>query len=146
MGWIYIKMGSGGGFIALIVLSLAGVAGAQSAPKATPAEVSAAVGLSGGIPADATYQANWESLGKNDVPKWMAEARFGIMMHWGLYSSTSTHNEWDLKYIYGANAGIADQFTANFGPRDKFGYLDVLDPTMGPNEIGAAAYKAAGEL
>jgi alpha-L-fucosidase len=128
----------------LVVLSLAGIAHAQSAPKATPAQVQAAVALSSGIPTNATYQPNWDSLAKNGVPKWMEEARFGIMMHWGLYSSTSTHNEWDLKYIYGANAGIAQQFTTNFGPRDKFGYLDVLDPTMGPNETGAAAYKAAG--
>ncbi len=65
-------------------------------------------------------------------------------MHWGLYSSTATHNEWDEKYIYGANSGIQDQFTTNFGPRDSFGYLDVLDPAKGPNATGAAAYTAAG--
>src|SRR5450755_1544355 len=116
MGWRRVKIEGAGRLAALVVLSLAGVAHAQSAPKATPAEVSAAVALSPAIPTSATYQPNWESLAKNNVPKWIAEARFGIMMHWGLYSSTSTHNEWDLKYIYGANAGIAKQFTTNFGP------------------------------
>jgi len=144
MGWRRVRIGSARWLAAVVVLSLGGVAQAQNWPKPTPAEVSAAVALSGAIPTDANYQPNWESLSKNGVPKWIAEARFGIMMHWGLYSSTSTHNEWDLKYIYGANPGIARQFTTNFGPRDKFGYLDVLDPTMGPNETGLAAYKAAG--
>jgi len=117
---------------------------AQNAPNATDQEVSAAVGLSAPIPANAVYQPNWSSLSENSVPQWLSDAKFGIMMHWGLYSSTATHNEWDLKYISGANSSISDQFTTNFGPRNTFGYLDVLDPTKGPNATGAAAYTAAG--
>ncbi len=119
-------------------------AGAQGSPNATDQEVASAVALSAPIPAGAAYQANWNSLQQNSVPKWLSDAKFGIMMHWGLYASTATHNEWDEKYIYGANSGISDQFTTNFGPRNTFGYLDVLDPTKGPNATGAAAYSAAG--
>ncbi len=119
-------------------------AAAQAAPNATADEVTAATNLSAAIPANAVYQPNWTSLQQNSVPQWLSDAKFGIMMHWGLYSSTATHNEWDEKYINGANSGISDQFTTNFGPRNTFGYLDVLDPTKGPNATGAAAYNAAG--
>ncbi len=65
------------------------------------------------------------------------------MMHWGIYSAPAKHNEWDLKYMYGANAGIATWFTQNFGPRDKFGYLDFLDPESKalPGTPAAAYYK-----
>jgi alpha-L-fucosidase len=131
--------------LALTVATAAPVTLAQSAPKATEEEVDAAVRLTTpAIPADATFQPNWDSLKRNGVPQWLADAKFGIMMHWGLYSSTSTHNEWDEKYIYGSNAAIARQFSKNFGPLDQFGYLDVLDPQKGPNATGAAAYAAAG--
>jgi len=130
--------------LAMAMAIAAPMALAQSAPKATAAEVEAAMSLTPPIPADAPFQPTWDSLKKNGVPQWLADAKFGIMMHWGLYSSTSTHNEWDLKNIYGSNVGIARQFTNNFGPRDQFGYLDVLDPKKGPNSTGAAAYKSAG--
>ena len=126
------------------VIFLPRVSVAQNAPNATDAEVTAAIALSAPIPTDAVYQPNWNSLQQNDVPQWLSDAKFGIMMHWGLYSSTATHNEWDEKYIYGANSSISNQFTTNFGTRDTFGYLDVLNPNLGPNATGAAAYAAAG--
>lgn len=32
------------------------------------------------------YQANWESIDSRPVPSWFEDARFGIFIHWGLYS------------------------------------------------------------
>lgn len=32
------------------------------------------------------YQNNWESLNSRPVPQWFADAKFGIFIHWGLYS------------------------------------------------------------
>jgi alpha-L-fucosidase len=32
------------------------------------------------------YEPNWESLDKRPVPKWFADAKFGIFIHWGVYS------------------------------------------------------------
>ncbi|MDR1734452.1 MAG: alpha-L-fucosidase [Oscillospiraceae bacterium] len=32
------------------------------------------------------YEANWESLDQRRVPKWFADAKFGIFIHWGVYS------------------------------------------------------------
>jgi alpha-L-fucosidase len=32
------------------------------------------------------YQPNWESLDKRPVPTWFADAKFGIFIHWGVYS------------------------------------------------------------
>jgi alpha-L-fucosidase len=34
----------------------------------------------------AQYQANWESLDKRPTPAWFSEAKFGIFIHWGVYS------------------------------------------------------------
>src|SRR5690554_8222065 len=34
----------------------------------------------------AQYSANWESLDKREIPEWWTDAKFGIFIHWGLYS------------------------------------------------------------
>src|SRR5271166_32241 len=33
-----------------------------------------------------TYQPNWASLDTRPVPAWFTEAKFGIFIHWGVYS------------------------------------------------------------
>ncbi|HEY3744139.1 MAG TPA: alpha-L-fucosidase [Bryobacteraceae bacterium] len=33
-----------------------------------------------------TYQANWDSLDKRPTPSWFTDAKFGIFIHWGVYS------------------------------------------------------------
>lgn len=33
-----------------------------------------------------TFKANWESLSEYEVPKWYKKAKFGIFIHWGVYS------------------------------------------------------------
>ncbi len=35
---------------------------------------------------DVKYEATWESLDKRETPSWYGEAKFGIFIHWGLYS------------------------------------------------------------
>lgn len=34
----------------------------------------------------AKYQADWESIRAHEAPKWYNDAKFGIFIHWGLYS------------------------------------------------------------
>lgn len=35
------------------------------------------------------YEANWSSIDKRPVPQWFADSKFGIFIHWGLYSVPS---------------------------------------------------------
>jgi alpha-L-fucosidase len=37
----------------------------------------------------AQYQPTWESIDKRPVPTWFTDAKFGIFIHWGLYSVPS---------------------------------------------------------
>jgi len=32
------------------------------------------------------YEANWESIDSRPIPQWFTDAKFGIFIHWGLYS------------------------------------------------------------
>ena len=34
----------------------------------------------------AQYQPNWQSLDQREIPSWWTEAKFGIFIHWGIYS------------------------------------------------------------
>lgn len=39
------------------------------------------------------YQANWESIDSRETPQWWRDARFGIFVHWGLYSVPAYSSE-----------------------------------------------------
>lgn len=42
----------------------------------------------------AKYEATWKSLDSRPLPSWYDEAKFGIFMHWGVYSVPSFNSEW----------------------------------------------------
>ena len=51
-----------------------------------------------------TYENNWASLNARPVPAWFADAKFGIFIHWGLYSvpaytKTGDYAEWYAKQL-----------------------------------------------
>ncbi|WP_229599144.1 alpha-L-fucosidase [Runella sp. CRIBMP] len=39
--------------------------------------------------AQKTYQADWASIDSRPVPSWFEDAKFGIFIHWGVYSVPS---------------------------------------------------------
>ena len=50
------------------------------------------------------YENNWESLNKRPVPEWFSDAKFGIFIHWGLYSVPAytrkgDYAEWYMRQI-----------------------------------------------
>jgi alpha-L-fucosidase len=67
---------------------------------------------------------DWDSLkAYYKVPQWFVDAKFGLFMHWGLYSVPAHHNEWYKQFMYGAGL---QWHTDNFGPPEKFGYKDFI--------------------
>ena len=50
------------------------------------------------------YEPNWESLNSRPCPQWFVEAKFGIFIHWGVYSVPAwspkgTYSEWYLHQV-----------------------------------------------
>ncbi len=50
------------------------------------------------------YENNWQSLNSRPVPKWFRDAKFGIFIHWGLYSvpaytGRGEYAEWYMQQI-----------------------------------------------
>jgi alpha-L-fucosidase len=100
--------------------------GFDMAPETTLANVEAAVkSITTKMP-KGPFKPTWESLKANyKVPGWYAGAKFGLCMHWGLYSVPAYHNEWYEKHMY-TNSGIGKWHVDHFGPQDKFGYKDFI--------------------
>src|SRR4051812_29861175 len=73
------------------------------------------------------YQENWDSIKEHyTTPAWFTQGKFGIFMHWGIYSVPARQSEWYVRYMYGGNAGIMRDHIAKYGPLDKFGYKDFI--------------------
>ena len=43
---------------------------------------------------DGPYRADWATLMKYQQPQWYKDAKFGIFIHWGVYSVPAAVNEW----------------------------------------------------
>ncbi len=101
-------------------------AGYDMAPETTPAVINAAVAsLPLKLP-PGPVTPTWDSLRAHyQVPAWFVGAKFGLMLHWGLYAVPARHNEWYEKHLYG-NAGIRAWHIDKFGPLEKFGYKDFI--------------------
>jgi alpha-L-fucosidase len=69
-----------------------------------------------------TYQPAWESLDRRPVPQWYKDAKFGIFIHWGVYSvpGYSKKGEYAEWYQHGLNSGDTTRIQYH---KKKFGDL-----------------------
>ena len=102
-------------------------AGFDMAPETTLAVVEGAVKMiPGGGVAPGPYKPSWDSLqSQYHVPDWFMGAKFGLFLHWGLYSVPAHVNEWYEKYVYGHQSTLQWQVD-HYGPVGKFGYKDFI--------------------
>ncbi len=76
--------------------------------------------------ADGYYKDTWESLSGHPVPKWYSDAKFGIFIHWGVYSVPAYTNEWYPRNMYQEGSKEYEHHIKTYGPHDKFGYKDFI--------------------
>ena len=46
------------------------------------------------------FKDSWESLSQFKVPAWYRERRFGIFIHWGVFSVPACESEWYPRLMY----------------------------------------------
>ena len=68
----------------------------------------------------------WESLLNYRVPDWFRDAKFGIFIHWGLYSVPAFDNEWYSRHMYTQGHKVFDHHIKTYGPQNRFGYKDFI--------------------
>jgi len=72
------------------------------------------------------FVANWVSLGAYRVPKWFRDAKFGIFIHWGVYSVPAFGNEWYSRNMYQSGSPAFKHHVEIYGPQSVFGYKDFI--------------------
>jgi len=72
------------------------------------------------------FKPTWDSLKQYKVPEWYMDAKFGIFIHWGVYSVPAFENEWYPRNMYIRNSPAYKYHLENYGPHDKFGYKDFI--------------------
>ena len=71
----------------------------------------------------AQYQPTWDSLNSRPLPKWYDQSKFGIFLHWGVYSVPSFKSEWFWYYWKtGNDSELVEFMEKNYPP--GFEYAD----------------------
>ena len=70
------------------------------------------------------FEPNWESLKQFRIPEWYQDAKFGIFIHWGLYSVPAYDNEWYSRNMYLQGDVAYEHHQKTYG--NKFGYKDFI--------------------
>jgi alpha-L-fucosidase len=72
------------------------------------------------------FRADWESLKTYQVPQWYQDAKFGIFIHWGVYSVPAFGSEWYPRLMYIPGSPEYKHHLETYGTQDKFGYKDFI--------------------
>ncbi|MFL6306049.1 MAG: alpha-L-fucosidase [Candidatus Sulfotelmatobacter sp.] len=72
------------------------------------------------------FRPDWESLQKYEAPDWYRDAKFGIFIHWGVYSVPAFGNEWYPRLMYVDGSPEYKHHIATYGALDKFGYKEFI--------------------
>ena len=76
--------------------------------------------------AEGEYKDSWDSLARHKTPQWFQDAKFGIFIHWGVYSVPAFGNEWYSRNMYIQGSPEFEHHVKTYGEHKKFGYKDFI--------------------
>lgn len=71
------------------------------------------------------FEPTIESLQNYNCPEWFRDAKFGIYMHWGVYS-VAEMGEWYARKLYLQGTQEYEHHVKTFGHPSEFGYKDFI--------------------
>ena len=93
------------------------------------------------------YTDSWQSLCKHKTPEWYKNAKFGIFIHWGIYSVPAFGNEWYSREMYDKSKPAYRHHRKKYGNQKDFGYKDFIPMFKAENfnpEKWAELFKNSG--
>ena len=72
------------------------------------------------------YSDDWASLTGWQAPDWYRKLKFGIFIHWGVYSVPAFGNEWYPRNMYMQGSDEYEHHIRTWGPHRTFGYKDFI--------------------
>lgn len=79
------------------------------------------------------YTDSWDSLQHYQVPEWFRNAKFGIFVHWGVYSVPEFGSEWYPRNMYIEGSEEYEYHRKTYGEHSRFGYKDLIPFFTGEN-------------
>lgn len=88
------------------------------------------------------FQPDWENIAENyEFPEWFRDAKFGIFIHWGVYSVPAFGNEWYPRNMYLEGSREYRHHKEVYGDHTEFGYKDFI-PMFTAEKFDAAEWSA----
>lgn len=72
------------------------------------------------------FSDDWHSLSAYNVPEWYRSAKFGIFIHWGVFSVPAFSNEWYSRNMYEKDRPEYIHHMKTYGSPAQFGYKDFI--------------------
>jgi len=92
------------------------------------------------------FEPTVESLLNYQCPEWFRDAKFGIYLHWGVYSVAEC-GEWYARCLYEQGSGDYEHHVKTYGHPSEFGYKDFIGmwkaEKFDPDRL-VGLFKAAG--
>jgi len=85
------------------------------------------------------FEPTWESLKGIHMPNWYVNGKFGIFIHWGVYSVPAFGNEWYPRHMHMKDKPEFEHHVKTYGPHSKFGYKDFI-PMFKAEKFDAASW------
>jgi alpha-L-fucosidase len=80
---------------------------------------------------DGPFRPDWATLVKYQPPQWYQDAKFGIFIHWGVYSVPAAQSEWYPREMYHPGEVAYKNFREHYAStdpaqKDAKGYKDLI--------------------
>ena len=105
--------------------------------------------LTGALSFAQDYKPNWESLDLRPVPKWFRDAKFGIFIHWGVYSvpgwcTKGNYAEWYQQGLQTNDTARQRYHQAKFGNRTYYQLADDFKAELFNPDEWAKLFERSG--
>lgn len=85
------------------------------------------------VNANGKYKPDWDSICPHKAPAWFTEGKFGIFIHWGVFSVPQAFSEWYPRHMYREGSPEHEDFKKRFGDMKRFGYKDLIPLFTAPD-------------
>ncbi len=72
------------------------------------------------------FKPTWDSLQQYKAPRWYEDIKFGIFIHWGVYSVPAYSSEWYPRGMYIQGTKEYEHHLKTYGEHKDFGYKDFI--------------------
>lgn len=95
------------------------------------------------------YQPNWHSLDSRPVPQWFKDAKFGIFIHWGVYSvpawcTKGNYAEWYQQGLQTTDTARQKFHKENYGNRSYYDLANDFKAELFNPDEWAKLFEASG--